>query len=79
MIGLQPAQTLIAKRTVRSDHRLVAGDALDLRQLRRGDVLVFLDGRDAGAVGRLGAALHLLQLFVRDLPGLAAAARPIAP
>ena len=73
MMGLQPAQTLIPNRTVRSDHRLVAGDPFDLGQLRRGDVLVFLDGRDAGAVGRLGAALELGELFVRDSSGLPAA------
>ena len=43
-------------------HRLVAGDALDFGQTRRGDVVVFLDRRDAGAVGGFGAALHLLHL-----------------
>ncbi len=55
MIGLQPAQTLMPKRTVRSASRLVAGDALDLGQARGGDVVVFLDRRDARAVGRFGA------------------------
>jgi hypothetical protein len=61
-------------------HRLVARDPLDRRQLRGGDVLVFLDGGDARAVRRLGAALHLLQFLVRDLAGLTAAAnRAVAP
>ena len=50
-------------------HRLVARDPLDLGQLRRRDVVVFLDRRDAGGVGRLGARLHLRQLVGRELPG----------
>src|SRR6202040_1437850 len=62
-------------------HRFVAGDPLDLGHPGRRDVLVFLDGGDPGAVGDLGPPLRLIELFVRDPPGLPATGsdRTVAP
>ena len=57
-----------ANRAIR--HRLVAGDALHFRQPSGRDVVVFLDRRDAGAVGRLGTGLHFLQFVGRELTRL---------
>ena len=60
--------------------RLVVGDALDRGQARRRDVVVFLDGRDAGAIRGFRPLLHLLQLVVRDSSEPAAGTeRAVAP